>query len=77
VLDHPDRVLFGTDAYPLTAEQLEVHLRFLETADEAFDYAPGCDVPPQGRWTISGVHLPAEVLRAVYRDNARRVLALD
>ncbi|GAA1626305.1 hypothetical protein GCM10009790_06260 [Georgenia ruanii] len=76
VLDHPDRVLFGTDAYPLTAEQLEVHLRFLETADEAFDYAPGCAVPPQGRWTISGVHLPGEVLRAVYRDNARRVLGL-
>lgn len=77
VLDHPDRVLFGTDAYPLTADQLEVHLRFLETADEAFDYAPGCDVPPQGRWTISGAHLPPDVLRAVYRDNARRVLGLD
>jgi len=71
---HPDRVLFGTDAYPLTAEQLEVHVRFLETADEAFEYAPGEAVPPQGRWTVSGLDLPADVLRAVYSENARRVL---
>lgn len=77
VLDHPDRVLFGTDAYPLDAEQVEVYLRFLETDDEAFDYSPGSAVPPQGRWTVSGVHLPDDVLRAVYRDNARRVLGLD
>ena len=77
VLDHPDRVLFGTDAFPLAREDLEVHFRFLETADEAFDYAPGADVPPQGRWTVSGVHLPAEVLASVYRDNSRRVLGLD
>lgn len=73
---HPDRVLFGTDAYPLTAEQLRVHVRFLETDDEAFEYAPGTDVPPQGRWTVSGVALPADLLRAVYRDNARRFLGL-
>ena len=73
---HPDRVLFGTDAYPLTGRQLEVHFRFLETADEAFEYAPGEEVPPQGRWTVSGLDLPEHLLRAVYADNARRVLGL-
>lgn len=73
---HPDRVLFGTDAYPLSAEQLEVHFRFLETADEAFDYAPGESVPPQGRWTVSGLELPEHLLTAVYAASARRVLGL-
>ncbi|NTW41717.1 MAG: amidohydrolase family protein [Cellulomonadaceae bacterium] len=76
VARHPDRVLFGTDAYPLTAEQLEVHFRFLETADESFDYAPGEAVPPQGRWTVSGVDLAPDLLAAVYAGNARRVLGL-
>jgi predicted TIM-barrel fold metal-dependent hydrolase len=71
-----DRVLFGTDAFPLTAEALVTHVRFLETADEAFDYAPEEPVPPQGRWTVSGLHLDAERLAAVYAGNARRVLGL-
>lgn len=73
---YPDRVLFGTDIYPATPEQFELHFRFLETADEAFDYAPGEDVPPQGRWTVSGLDLPAEHLEAIYRTNAERVLGL-
>lgn len=72
----PDRVLFGTDAFPLDREQLEVHFRFLETADEGFDYAPGEEIPPQGRWQISGAALPAHLLPGLYRDNARRVLGL-
>ncbi|HEY0188128.1 MAG TPA: amidohydrolase family protein [Cellulomonas sp.] len=71
-----DRVLFGTDTYPLTAEALEVHVRFLETDDEAFEYAPGSPVPPQGRWAVSGLHLDADQLAAVYAGNARRVLGL-
>lgn len=70
----PDRVLFGTDAYPLSVEQLEVHFRFLETDDESFDYAPGDEVPPQGRWQIAGAALPAHLLPGLYADNARRVL---
>jgi hypothetical protein len=74
---HPDRVIFGTDAYPLSAEQLEVHFRFLESADEGFDYSPGAEVPPQGRWTVSGLDLPLELLGGVYADNARRVLGLS
>lgn len=72
----PDRVLFGTDVFPLDDASLTTHYRFLETADEAFDYAPGADVPPQGRWTVSGLDLPADVLEAVYRGNARRLLRL-
>jgi predicted TIM-barrel fold metal-dependent hydrolase len=71
-----DRVLFGTDAFPLTGEALRTHFRFLETDDEAFDYAPEEEVPPQGRWTVSGLHLDAEQLAAVYAGNARRVLGL-
>ncbi|GGM38393.1 amidohydrolase family protein [Promicromonospora citrea] len=74
VEDFPDRVLFGTDAFPLSAEELEVHFRFLESADEAFDYVPGEDVPPQGRWQIAGAALPAHLLPGLYADNARRVL---
>ena len=72
-----DRVLFGTDAYPATAEQFELHFRFLESADESFDYAPGEAIPPQGRWTVSGLDLSRELLAAVYRDNAARVLGLS
>lgn len=73
---HPERVLFGTDAYPLDAISLRTAFRFLETEDEAFDYAPEDEVPPQGRWQIAGAGLPAELLPAVYAGNARRVLRL-
>jgi predicted TIM-barrel fold metal-dependent hydrolase len=76
VTDHPERVLFGTDAYPPTGEAYELAFRFLETADEAFDYAPGAEVPPQGRWQISAADLPPEILPAVYAGNARRLLRL-
>lgn len=73
---HPDRVLFGTDVYPAQAEYFRLHARFLETLDEAFEYAPGEPVPPQGRWTVSGLGLAPDLLRAVYHDNAARVLGL-
>lgn len=73
---HPDRVLFGTDIYPATAEYYELYFRFLETADEAFEYAPGEPVPPQGRWAVSALDLPREHLEAIYRGNATRILGL-
>lgn len=73
---HPDRVLFGTDAFPLERAALETTFRFLETDDEAFPYEPGSDVPPQGRWDIAGAALPPELLPAIYAGNARRVLGL-
>ena len=76
ILAHPDRVLFGSDAFPPTREAYEVYWRFLETEDECFPYAPGSPIPPQGRWDISAIGLPPEVLPEVYAANARRLLRL-
>ena len=72
----PDRVLFGTDIYPPTAEQYELHFRFLETTDESFEYAPGEPVPPQGRWAVSALDVPPELLSGLYAGNARRILGV-
>ncbi|HKE50712.1 MAG TPA: amidohydrolase family protein [Actinomycetes bacterium] len=75
IVEHPDRVLFGSDAFPPDREVYQTYWRFLETGDECFAYAPGCPIPPQGRWEISAIDLPPDVLRQVYADNARRLLA--
>ena len=73
-LRHADRILFGADMGPDPAIYA-IHYRFLETFDESFDY--GTDpVPAQGRWQIHGIGLPDDVLRKVYRDNARRLFAM-
>ena len=81
---YQDRILFGTDAVPQgieTPQQLfgeklyEIYFRFLETEDEYFDYAPS-EVPPQGRWRISGLGLPENILRKVYHQNAERILGI-
>ena len=72
---HPDRFVFGTDAFPPDAATYAVHRRFFETADEAFPYDADPEEPPsQGRWTISGLSLPDEALRGLYGENARRVI---
>ena len=76
ILEHPDRVLFGTDELPPSAAAYRRYFRFLETADECFPYSDERP-PPSGRWTISALDLPDPVLRAVYADNARRLLGLD
>ncbi len=76
VARHPDRVLFGTDIYPASAEQYRLHFRFLETNDEAFEYAPDSAIPPQGRWAVSALGLDEALLAGIYRDNARRLLGL-
>jgi predicted TIM-barrel fold metal-dependent hydrolase len=76
ILRYPDRVLFGTDAPPEPAVY-PIHYRFLETLDEGFAYdVDEGEAPSQGRWTISGLGLPDDVLRRVYRDNARRLIDL-
>ena len=81
---YQDRILFGTDATPHgdeTPQQLfneklyEIYYRFLETADEYFDYAPA-KVPPQGRWRIYGIDLPDSILQKVYYQNATRLLGI-
>jgi len=68
-----DRVLFGTDAFPPDRAIYAVHFRFLESADEHFAYSSD-EIPPQGRWAISGLDLPNDVLRAVYAENAARLI---
>jgi predicted TIM-barrel fold metal-dependent hydrolase len=68
-LAYQDRILFGTDMTPSDA-MYGNWFRFLETADEAFDY---WNSPGQGRWTISGLDLPPEILEKVYRSNAERL----
>jgi predicted TIM-barrel fold metal-dependent hydrolase len=75
VLRHPDRVLFGTDEFPPSAAAYRRWYRFLETADEHFPYSDDADrPPPQGRWAVSALDLPPDVLERVYRGTARRVL---
>jgi predicted TIM-barrel fold metal-dependent hydrolase len=74
VLRHPDRIVFGTDASPPDASVYAVHRRFFETADEHFPYDAEGDVPSQGRWAISGVDLPPDVLAQIYEGNARRLI---
>ncbi|MGH9006693.1 MAG: amidohydrolase family protein [Acidimicrobiales bacterium] len=70
---HPDRVLFGTDAFPLRAEDYHLYFRLLETNDEHFPYSSK-PVPPSGRWAVSGLGLSGEILDRIYRRNARIVL---
>jgi|HubBroStandDraft_1064217.scaffolds.fasta_scaffold27783_3 predicted TIM-barrel fold metal-dependent hydrolase len=82
---YQDRILFGTDATPhadnypqqvFGGELYDIYFRFLETDDEYFDYAPA-KIPPQGRWRISGLNLPAPILQKVYNKNAARELRLS
>jgi hypothetical protein len=69
---HPDRVLFGTDAFPPDERTYAIHFRFLETDDEHFAYSVETP-PPQGRWAISGLGLSGDDLRRVEHDNAARL----
>jgi predicted TIM-barrel fold metal-dependent hydrolase len=86
---HQDRVFFATDFQvynrlilgssgnepPPTdddaAEFFAKEWRWLETNDRDFPHM----TPIQGDWTISGIGLPASVLRKIYFDNARKLLA--
>ncbi|WP_431895464.1 amidohydrolase family protein [Nonomuraea sp. bgisy101] len=73
VLRHPDRVLFGTDEIPPDPDVHRIHFRFMETADEAFAHSTE-DPPLMGRWSISGLDLPDDVLGQVYAGNALRLV---
>ncbi len=88
-LKHQDRILFATDFQvfdrlilgssgnepPPTDADAEVFFakewRWLETRDRNWAHM----TPIQGDWTISSIGLPAAVLRKIYFDNARRLLA--
>ena len=71
-LKHADRIVFGTDLIP-DVEMYRLYYRFLETADEYFEYPSHSS--RQGRWNIYGIYLPPEVLEKVYRTNALKLLA--
>jgi predicted TIM-barrel fold metal-dependent hydrolase len=75
-LRYADRILYGTDVAPGVAMYRNTY-RFLETDDEYLDYAPGADIPPQGRWRIYGLFLPDAVLEKVYSGNASKLLRLE
>lgn len=86
---HQDRILFATDFQvynklilgssgnepPPTDADAEVFFakewRWLETRDKNWPHM----TPIQGDWTISSIGLPAPVLRKIYFDNARQLLA--
>jgi predicted TIM-barrel fold metal-dependent hydrolase len=70
-LKHSNRILFGTDLVP-DVSMYRLHFRFLETADEYFEYPSHAS--RQGRWNIYGLFLPDDVLKRVYRENALRLL---
>jgi predicted TIM-barrel fold metal-dependent hydrolase len=60
-----DRILFGTDL-GRKKEMYLAYWRFLESPDE---YMCG-----QSWWPIYGLELPEPVLKAIYRENAKRIL---
>ena len=62
---YKDRILFGTDMQR-DPGMYRGWWRLLETGDEF--------IPGRIWWRYYGLELPADVLRAVYRDNARRLL---
>jgi predicted TIM-barrel fold metal-dependent hydrolase len=73
LLRYADRVLFGADL-PADVVMYRVNYRFLETDDDHF---PGpCGERPGYSWRLHGLHLPDDVLRRIYWDNAARLLGL-
>ncbi len=88
-IKHQDRILLGSDFQvydtltlgsggsgpPPSDADAEVffskHWRWLETRDRGFAHM----TPIQGDWTIDAIGLPVSVLRKVYFDNARKLLA--
>jgi predicted TIM-barrel fold metal-dependent hydrolase len=86
---HQDRILFATDFQvyeklilgssgddenPTDNDALTFfrkEWRWLETPDKSWPHM----TPIQGDWPISSINLPAGVLRKVYFDNARKLLA--
>jgi predicted TIM-barrel fold metal-dependent hydrolase len=71
LIQYQDRVMFGTDTRP-DRNAYRMYYRFLETDDEYFDPSEGHH--PQGFWRIYGVFLPPDVLKKLYRENAKKIL---
>ena len=73
MIKYQDRILFGVDM-PLTADIYRCYFRFLETADECFDYPDYMGRWGYSRWKIYGLYLPDEVLRKIYYENILKIL---
>jgi len=74
-IEYQDQIIFGSDGSPGRAidDFWTPHWRFLETYDEHFYHpaqvrTPGGS-PGHGRYNISGLGLPDEVLRKIYYEN--------
>ncbi len=66
---YQDRLLYGTDM-GRSISRYRATFRVLETNDEHFyDF-------PSYKWAQSGIGLPKEILKKVYRDNAVKILRL-
>jgi predicted TIM-barrel fold metal-dependent hydrolase len=70
-IKYQDRVMFGSDN-GMDAAMYRNYFRWLETADESFDYWGS---PSQGRWKIYGLDLPDAVLEKIYHLNAEKLFA--
>ena len=75
LIKYQDRILFGSDMSP-DLEAYRLYYRFLETEDEYFNYNTGED-PMQGRWYVHGMYLPDDVLKRIYRENAKKILKIE
>lgn len=80
IIKYQDRIFMGSDGSPRRGadEFWRPHWRYLETYDEYF-YHPAQirtvgGSPGHGRWNISGIGLPDDVLRKIYYTNALRHL---
>lgn len=73
IIKYQDRILFGTDM-PISPEIYRCYFRFLETADEYFDYPDYIGRWGYSRWKIYGLHLPDNVLKKIYYRNASKII---
>jgi predicted TIM-barrel fold metal-dependent hydrolase len=79
-IEYQDQIIFGSDGNVRRGvdEFWTPHWRFLETFDEHFYHpaqvrTPGGS-PGHGRYNISGLGLPDEVLRKIYYENVLEFL---
>jgi len=75
-IKYADRILFGSDCYPLGGFHHQMYYRFFETFDEYFPYISEDHAPDQGRWYIYGINLPDDILKKIYHENAERLMGL-
>jgi predicted TIM-barrel fold metal-dependent hydrolase len=65
---YSDRILFGKDSFQ--PDEYPYYWRVFETADEYFDYYRDY----HAFWKLYGMALPDDVLRAMYYENAARII---